>query len=421
MFQSDLKHPSQTLQEKLHTLYTLDREKTIDLSFRPPFLDLLKALGNPHLNLPPVIHVAGTNGKGSTIAILRSIYEAAGYSVHAYTSPHLIRFNERITLAGQHIDNEALEALIDEALALNEGRACTFFEITTAIAFAAFSKAPADICLLEVGMGGRLDCTNVIENPALTIITPIGLDHTEHLGNTIEDVAGEKAGIMKSGAPCIIAPQTHDAVMGVFENAADKKNARPIMADTDRSVCDGLALSGTHQIENAQTALTAIEVLQNQFPVSDGHINEGLKNVTWPARFQSLVPSIFGLPTNTKLYLDGGHNKDAANTIADQLKPLKGRLHLILCMMKHKSPKEFLKPLLPHIDSLTITQIPDEPASLSAAQLKDAVADICDIPLTTTENYQNALKNTNADHILIAGSLYLAGHVLQDVENQGHN
>lgn len=421
MYQSDLKHPSKSLQDKLQTLYTLNREKTIDLSFRPPFLDLLKALGNPHLNLPPIIHVAGTNGKGSTIAMLRSIYETAGYKAHAYTSPHLIRFNERIVIAGQPIGNAALEELIDEALTLNEGRACTFFEITTAIAFAAFARNPADICLLEVGMGGRLDCTNVIEDPALTIITPIGLDHTEHLGDTIKAIAGEKAGIMKQSAPCVITPQRYAEATNTFEAIAKDKNINLLRPDTESLLDDEIGLSGQHQIQNAQTALKAIETLQNQFPLSKQHIKGGLKRAYWPARFQTLDAQGFGLPAEKTIILDGGHNKDAATTIAAQLKDMGGGVHLILCMMKHKDPAEFLTPLLPYLNALTLTQIPNEPASLSAEDLETALQDICaDVPVTNAPTYQDALKSSPADTILIAGSLYLAGHVLQDVENQGH-
>jgi len=218
MYQSDVQHPSEQLAQKLFKLYTLNRDKKIDLSFRPPYLDLLEKFGNPHLELPPVIHVTGTNGKGSIIAVMRSILETAGYNVHTYTSPHLIRFNERIVLSGKPIEDEPLEALIDEALELNGDGDLTFFEITTAIAFAAFARNPADICLLEVGMGGRLDCTNVIKAPLATIISPIGIDHAEHLGDTIEKIAAEKAGIMKTGAPCVIAPQHEPSVQQVFRS-----------------------------------------------------------------------------------------------------------------------------------------------------------------------------------------------------------
>ena len=223
MYTSDLKHHDQTLEEKLHTLYTLNRDKKIDLSFRPPYLDLLRNFGNPHLNLPPMIHVAGTNGKGSIIAILRNILETAGYKVHAYTSPHLQTFNERIYLAGQNITDHHLENLIDEAITHNENQDVTFFEITTALAFAAFSQTPADVLLLEVGLGGRLDCTNVIKAPIISIINTVSYDHQEHLGETLPQIAAEKAGIIKQETPCILGPQNPDTTDVFAKIAAEKK------------------------------------------------------------------------------------------------------------------------------------------------------------------------------------------------------
>lgn len=419
MFESDLKHPSKALEEKLYKLYTLNRDKTIDLSFRPPFLNLLKELGNPQANLPPVIHVAGTNGKGSIIATLKSIYEAAGYSVHTYTSPHLIRFNERIVLNGKPIDNQALENLIDEALDKNNGDSCTFFEITTAIAFTAFARNSADICLLEVGMGGRLDCTNLIPSPAATIINTIGLDHTEFLGETYDAIAAEKAGIMKDQTPCIIGAQNNTDTHKVFESKAKETGAILVQSNSLNGTYKETALVGAHQKRNAQTALKTIETLQKKFPVPVEKINEGLTNVKWPARMQQLPSDAFGQSQSTQIWLDGGHNEDAGKAIAQTLKELKkkGNIAVILCMMKHKDPKGFVETFISHCDELFVTQLPHEPSSLTTQQLSKLVDTI---PHTQTQSYKDALnkaKSSAPAHILITGSLYLAGHVLQDLEN----
>jgi len=423
VYTSDLKHPSKQLEEKLHKLYTLNRDKTIDLSFRPPFLNLLKAFGNPQDNLPPIIHVAGTNGKGSIIATLKSIYEEAGYSVHTYTSPHLIRFNERIVLNGKAINNETLESLIDEALEKNAGGSCTFFEITTAIAFAAFARNPADICLLEVGMGGRLDCTNIIQSPAATIINTIGLDHTEFLGETIEAVAGEKAGIMKDQTQCIIGAQNNNDVFKVFESKATERGATLIQHGSHLHKFDPPALKGEHQKGNINTALTTIETLQDIFPVTHDHINQGLKSITWPARMQKLPSAAFALPKDITIWLDGGHNEDAGKAIANHLQTLKqnGTIAVILCMMKHKDPKGFVQTFINQCDALYVTELPHEPSSLKANHLSELLNEI---PNIQTESYKDALKQAqtkNPSHILITGSLYLAGHVLQDLEDSGHN
>ena len=423
MYESDLKHPSKALEEKLYKLYTLNRDKTIDLSFRPPFLNLLKAFDNPQNNLPPVIHVAGTNGKGSIIATLKSIYEAAGYSVHTYTSPHLIRFNERIVINGKPIDNQSLESLIDEALDKNGGADCTFFEITTAIAFAAFARNPADICLLEVGMGGRLDCTNIITNPAATIINTIGLDHTEFLGETIEAVAGEKAGIMKHQTPCIIGAQNFDSVQEVFESKAKQVGASLVQHGSFLDQYDPPALKGKHQRSNINTALTTVKELQERFPVTYAQINQGLLTTRWPARMQKLSSAAFGFDEKTSLWLDGGHNEDAGRAIATHLKTLQkdGDVAVILCMMKHKSPKSFASTFINQCNQLYATQLPHEPASLKTDELSNALGSITHKTANSYKDALQALKQTPPAHILITGSLYLAGHVLQDLENSGHN
>ncbi|MFK7838844.1 MAG: folylpolyglutamate synthase/dihydrofolate synthase family protein [Bdellovibrionales bacterium] len=424
MYQSDLKHNNKTLEEKLHALYTLSGKKNLNLDlFRDTYIQLLEAFDNPHHRLPPVIHVAGTNGKGSIIATLKSIYEAQGYKVHTYTSPHLIRFNERIVLAGQQIDNQSLEALIDETLKLNNDRDATFFEAATAMAFAAFTRVPADICLLEVGLGGRLDCTNIIEKPAATIISTIGMDHIDYLGDTIEKIAAEKAGIMKTGAPCIIGHQNDTKTFKIFEDKANTIGTTLIHKENLLPNDVTPALPGPHQTKNINAALTAIKALQNQFPVKDEAIKKGITSINWPARLQKLPSEAFGFNDKTTIWLDGGHNEDAGKAIKNHLQSLskKGDIAAIFCMMKHKHPKGFISQFADHCTTVLTTQIPNEPASLSSEDLSKAISPIASKPTNTYQDALNQLKNNPPANILITGSLYLAGHILHDLENSGHN
>lgn len=456
MYLSDLSHPDASLEDKLNALFRLNRGRGLDLDFRPPFLRLLERLGNPHKALPPVIHVAGTNGKGSTLATLRAIYEAAGYRVHAYTSPHLVRFNERIVLNGAPIDDGSLEALIDEALALHGAGAdkgsddgISFFEITTAIAFAAFSRVPADLCLVEVGLGGRLDCTNVIECPALSVITTIGLDHTEFLGETLAEIAAEKAGIMKRGAPCVIGPQSAEAIKEnvdkVLKNIAESKNCKIHRYGTDWIVnktgagisfeygpvhlrLPAPVLPGPHQIGNAGTALATVTCLQELFPVSLEHMKTGLERVEWPARLQKLEAGAYGLPADYELWLDGGHNPEAGAALSamaaqwfmDDKKPL----HVVLGMMIHKDFKRFIEPLRPFIATLRTVDIPGEPKALGAIEASRAL-EAAGQPVTAHPDVAAALadiaKTGKPGRVLICGSLYLAGHVLKMPRIQRHN
>ncbi len=419
MYAADAAHPNATLEGKLQALYTLNRDKTVDLGFRPPYLQLLEALGNPHLSLPPVIHVAGTNGKGSVIAMLRAVFEAAGYKVHAYTSPHLAKFNERIYLAGQDIEDDALEALLDEVVALNESRAVTFFEITTALAFAAFSRTPADILLLEVGLGGRLDCTNIIENPLATAITAIGYDHMEYLGETLPEIAAEKAGIMKPGAPCVIGPQADESVFPVFEGRAKELDIPLVYAAREWDAAMPVPnLAGPHQVGNANTALAVLNILEG-FDSPEGAIRQGLQSIRWPGRLQQIKQgSLYDLlPDGWELWLDGGHNEGAGRVLAEQAKSWEqtdGKpLHLIVGMMNTKDPQAFLAPLLPHAASLAAIPIPDEPQSFSPAEIVAAAGS--GIPAENIEDAIRQCQKANgeaAGRILICGSLYLTGSLI---------
>ncbi len=446
MYVSDIRHASPALEAKLAHIYTLGR-KTISLDFRSEYLDLLAAFGNPHLNLPPVIHVAGTNGKGSIVASLRAVLEEAGYKVHAYTSPHLCSFNERIVLSGRFIENDFLESLIDEAIVLNRGNDITFFELTTAMAFAAFSRVPADILLLEVGLGGRMDCTNVIERPLVSVISSIGYDHMEFLGETLPKIAAEKGGIFKPGVPCVISRQNSQSieagVVDVLVAQAAKTGSpvsrfgaewfiqdqgdgvRFVYKDVDMSL-PRPNLSGVHQIYNVGASLAALQIIKGQFPVSGEAIRSGLGKIQWSARLQDITQS-FSLSPGWEVWLDGGHNEDAARVLADQATQWNQqdgkKLHLILGMMNHKDPAEFLDPLLPHLSSLSFTAIPAEPKSYSAAALDRLVFSVKKEGLLAEAcaDFQEALQNIAAreqtpGRILIAGSLYLAGHVLKRLD-----
>ena len=309
--------------------------KAIDLSLdrlRP----LLARLGDPHLNLPPVVHVAGSKGKGSTLAFLRAMAEAAGYSVHVYISPHLVRFNERIRLNGVLIGDEYLSALLERCEVANRGEPITFFEITTAAAFTAFAETPADLLLLETGLGGEYDATNLVPDPALTAITPIGIDHVQFLGPTLTQIASAKAGIIKQGVPCVVGPQPDEAMAVVAAQAAARnavllrqghewhvREGEDCIGWEDRSAAYRLprpALPGPHQIVNAGAAIACARALDG-FSFPESAIAAGLRQVEWPARMQRLTrgPLVDALPPQTELWLDGAHNAMAGAALAAAL------------------------------------------------------------------------------------------------------
>jgi dihydrofolate synthase/folylpolyglutamate synthase len=415
--------------------------KVIDLSLGRT-QDLLDRLGRPQDRLPPVVHVAGTNGKGSTIATLRAIAEAAGYRVHVYTSPHLSRFHERIRLAGRLIDEAALQDLLTECEAVNEGRPITFFEITTCAAFKAFADAPGDLLLLETGLGGRLDSTNVVDHPAATVITPISMDHIQFLGDSLAAIAGEKAAIQKSGTPSVIGPQDPIAQQVISDYA--QQVGAPLLrfglewqvsddrAETggyrfDSAAWSGLLpspnLVGTHQQTNTATAVAAALVLRDQgFEISDQAIRDGLGRIEWPARLQTLTqgPLKAALPDWT-LTLDGGHNAAAGLALADEIAGWDKSVpvHVICGMMNSKAAVDFLRPFAPLIASFQAVTIPGEENSFSATELCE-MARIAGLPAPSTANSVLQAAETLANHhapahLLICGSLYLAGRLL--VEN----
>jgi dihydrofolate synthase / folylpolyglutamate synthase len=408
--------------------------KLIDLSLGR-IERLLAALGNPEDGLPPVVHVAGTNGKGSTIATLRACLEAGGYRVHAYTSPHLVRFHERIRLNGRPIDEEVLIALLEECERANGDAPITFFEITTATAFLAFARTPADVVLLETGLGGRLDATNVIRRPAVTAITPISLDHQAFLGDTISKIAGEKAGILKSGVPIVIGPQPQEAE-AVIETHAEQRGA-PLHRWRNEWYCEGRSASmrfsgerwqldlpapslvGAHQIPNAGAALACLEQLRG-FSLAPDAIAQGLRHIEWPARLQRLThgPLVKSMPSGWELWLDGGHNSGAGAVLAEVLAGWCDRpLYLVVGMLNTKDASGFLAPLAPYVEALAGVTIPGEENPLSAEAIVAAAHSI-GMTATMAASVDAALARFMSDseggRVLICGSLHFAGRVLAE-------
>ncbi len=409
------------------------------MSLHPKVIDLtlgrverlLAALGHPERDLPPVVHVAGTNGKGSTVAMIRAGLETAGQKVHVYTSPHLARFHERIRLAGELIDEDRLIDLLETCEAANGGAPITFFEITTAAAFLAFAETPADAVLLEVGLGGRLDATNVVDRPRLTVITPVSLDHQQYLGETIEAIAFEKAGILKRGVPCVVGLQD-GAARAVIEDRAMAVGA-PLIAEGEhwqvreehgRMVFQDLTglldlplpnLIGAHQVGNAGTALAALRELG----IDEAGCTAAVTRAEWPARMQRLRRGpLVELAGTAELWLDGGHNPAAGVALAEAVGRLPARpLHLIVGMLNTKDIGGFLRPLAAAARTLHGVGIPGEAATLTAEQTV-AAAEAAGFPAQTAPSIAEAIAAIVAAEpqarILICGSLYLAGRVLRE-------
>jgi dihydrofolate synthase / folylpolyglutamate synthase len=396
---------------------------------------LLATLGNPQDGLPPVVHVAGTNGKGSTVATLRVCLEAGGFRVHAFTKPHLVRFHERIRLNGRLIEEDALIALLEECERANGGTPITYFEITMTAAFLAFARMPADIVLLETGLGGRLDATNVIRRPAVTAITPISLDHQGFLGDTIAEIAGEKAGILKPGAPVVVGPQPEEAE-AVIEARANRLGA-PLFRWRREWRCEAAeggmrfagehwrldlplpSLVGAHQIVNAGAAIACLEQLRD-FPLSPEAIATGLRQIEWPARLQRLTrgPLVEMMPPGWELWLDGGHNPGAGVILADVAAGWRERpLYLVVGMLNTKDAAGFLAPLAPYAKALAGVTIPGEENPLPAETIA-ATARSVGISATTAASVDAALARFMLDspggRVLICGSLHFAGTVLAE-------
>jgi len=407
--------------------------KTID-----PGLDrvavFLKLIGSPHKRLPPVIHVAGTNGKGSLIAFLHAIFNAAGYRVHRYISPHLVNFNERIVIDSKPISDDYLLHLLKTVRGYVEKQPVTFFEATTAAAFLAFSEHPADVVLLETGMGGRLDATNVIDQPLLTAITPIGFDHCDFLGTALQAIAREKAGIIKRGVACVVGRQEAEAAQVIAHQAQilsspvyrmndEWKIANQIYKSKHKTTAIRSALAGAHQIDNAATAVACIDTLQG-FSISDTHIEQGLQQAVWPARLQPLTSGYYArlLPENLALWLDGGHNPHGAKALADWFATQRPTPIYVICgMVKGKDTTSFLRILAPYITQLYAIEIPEESLSQPVSDIENA-AHTAGISAQSADSIENALQSIAAHAktpaiVCICGSLYLAGKVL--AKNEG--
>jgi len=404
---------------------------------------LLADLGSPEKHLPPTIHVAGTNGKGSVCAFSRAMLEAAGLKVHVYSSPHLVRFHERIRLAGKLIDEDELSDLLSECERANDGRPITFFEITTAAAFLAFSRHPADALMLEVGLGGLYDATNVIERPRAAVITPVGLDHAEFLGTKISGIAAEKAGIIKRGAPVVVGPQVDEALKVILSRAGtmgapayvfgqdfsvDQEHGRMVYRDTDGLLDLPLPrLPGRHQLENAATAIAALRRIGGAW-AKDAAIEAGLRTVEWPARLQRLThgPLVDAAPKGAEIWLDGGHNPHGAAAVARAMADFEERsekpLYLLAGMLNTKDSTGFFaafKGLARHVVTVAIA---GEAATRGAGELYDRARAV-GLDAAPAEDLEDAMMQIEAHaatnskpppRILICGSLHLAGVVLRE-------
>ncbi|QQA42630.1 bifunctional folylpolyglutamate synthase/dihydrofolate synthase [Pelagovum pacificum] len=418
---------SDVILQRMTSLHPKIIDLTLDRMWR-----LLEALGNPQDKLPPVVHIAGTNGKGSTQAMLRAGLEAGGKVVHAYTSPHLARFHERIRLAGELITEDALTEVLDRCYEANGGEEITYFEITTCAGILAMSEVPADYTLLEVGLGGRLDATNVVAKPALTVITSVDYDHQQYLGDTLEAIAGEKAGILKRGVPCVVGRQ-HEEALEVIEAKAARLGA-PLLAlgqhwqvseergrlvyQDDHGLLDlpRPVLPGPHQIDNAGGVIAGLRYLG----FGETECEAAMTQAEWPARMQRMTSgSLVDLAGTCELWLDGGHNPAAGEAMAGTLSAMaKKPTHMICGMLSTKDVKGYLRPLARHGDSLTAFEIPDETATLPAAVTATEARAVGFAEVTEAPDIRSAIRNIAEAHpgsrILICGSLYLAGHVIRE-------
>lgn len=415
---------------RLATLHPASMDLSLDRLHR-----LLAALGDPHTRLPPTIHIAGTNGKGSSAAFLKAICEAAGERVHVYTSPHLVRFNERIVLAGAEVDDAPLLAALERVEAANAGQPLTFFEATTAAAFLLFSETAADRLILEVGLGGRLDATNVIDQPAITLITPVSFDHQAYLGDTLEKIAGEKAGILKRGVPCVVGPQVPEALLAI-ERAAMRFSAPLILHERDYHAFvehDRLVyeeenllwdlplpgLAGSHQIANAAGAIA----VARQLGLSEEAVRGGLPKARWRARMERLQTgplAQIAKAGGAELWLDGGHNPAAGDVLAQVMGELEAReerpLVLICGFSQGRDAQSFLKPFA-GLASLVITVsgFAAREGAMSAQEAAEAARRAGHMTQTSAgiaEAVHDACHIMERPRVVICGSLYLAGAAL---------
>jgi dihydrofolate synthase/folylpolyglutamate synthase len=436
------KSPSPSYGDILARLASL-HPKRIDLTL-DRVRRLLDRLGHPETRIPPVIHVAGTNGKGSTVAFLRAVLEAAGLRVHVYTSPHLVRFNERFRLGrpggGVLISDEELRVALDRCERVNAGEPITIFEIETAAAFCLFADHAADVTLLEVGLGGRLDATNVIERPLASVISTVGMDHVEFLGDTLAKIATEKAGIIKRGVPVVCAAQPAEAEAAIEQIArragaplhaamqdwhVNIENGRLVYSD-ERGLLDLPAprLFGRHQVDNAGLAIAALRAIPS-LRIEAAAFEQGIARAEWPARMQRLSAGrlVEAAPKDAEVWLDGGHNPDGGRIVAAALGDLEERvprpLVVIAGMMGNKDARGFLANFAGQTRHIIAVAIPDQDNAMPPAVLAEA-ARALDMRVETASSVEAALRRIATlaydvpPRILITGSLYLAGHVLAE-------
>jgi dihydrofolate synthase/folylpolyglutamate synthase len=410
--------------ERLHGLYP----KLIDLSL-DRVVRLLNQLGDPQLRLPPVVHVAGTNGKGSTCAFLRAIGEAAGWPVHVTISPHLVALRERYRIAGRLVSDEALTGVLAEIERVNDGAPITVFEALVAAGYLLFSRTPARLCVVEVGLGGRFDATNVIASPAACAITSISLDHQDFLGSDLGRIAWEKAGIMKAGRPVATGRQAPDVMVRLRDCAGESgavllERGRHweiapagggLRFQDEAGVLDlplpGLA--GAHQLDNAGIAIAALRASGLGVP-ADAYA--GIAGAVWPARLQQLQGRLRAiLPPDAELFLDGGHNEGAAQVLAEQLVLWSDRpVHLVVGMKQSKDAAAFLRPLVPYAASVWAVQEPGQHLALPVDAVIEASGGVARPgPDVAGALRQIAASGQEVGRVLICGSLYLAGEVLK--------
>ena len=417
----------ETLLESLQRFHP----RSIDLSLGR-MRRLLAEVGHPERHLPPTVHVAGTNGKGSVIAFLRSVLEEAGYRIHVYTSPHLVHFNERIRISGRMINDAELEASLEICVRANQGKPITFFEMTTAAAFLSFARTPANLVLVETGLGGRLDATNLIPQPYLTVLTPISFDHQHYLGRRLVGIANEKAGILKLGRPAVVSAQPRP-VLGAITRVA-RARAAPLWRQNYEwrlshrkfgTIFESLAtrrllpipsLFGNHQRKNAGLAVASLDRMPD-FSVSSSDVRQGLIKAQWPGRLQRLAPGPLTriVPPEVQVWVDGGHNAAAGEALADVARKCFGfhSLQLVVGMLKTKSLEEFLAPLIPFVERFWGITIAGESNSIPAAILANR-ARCLGLVAEPSPDLETAIKfaSTSTSCVLICGSLYLAGQTL---------
>ena len=417
-------HTSDALLSRMMTLHPKVIDLTLDRVWK-----LLDRLGNPQDHLPPTIHIAGTNGKGSTLAMIRAGLESAGKTCHVFTSPHLIRFHERIRVSGDLISEEDLSVLLDECDHINAQQSITFFEITTCAALLAFARQKADYCLLEVGLGGRLDATNVIERPVVTVVTPVSMDHEAFLGNTLSEIAHEKAGILKPGVPCVVGPQAAE-VCTIIEKQAQKCNAvlhahnrqwsvsshsdRLLYRDEYQDYCfPEPNLIGPHQIQNAGTAIAVLQLLNFDTAVCAA----ALTSAEWPGRMQRLQSGpLVTMQRSGEIWVDGGHNPAAGMALAQVIKGFPTQPTYLVCGMQNsKDVAEFLRPMMSVIQGVTAVTVASVGNSHSTGTIMQAAQNLgikAHTAPSVTKAVEAIFSHRSHARVVICGSLHLVGEVL---------